>query len=325
MSFAKEILLLEDEEVGQTYVDSLKKYDSTWNVTWVKTISEVKAIKTLDQLHVFIFDQRLSKNELGTEAFKYVHQTNPRIQGVMLSGVALAKDLSEAEKIIHEKIEYVNKEEVLDLPKVVKTAIDKYYAKLPLTEESVIVLKGGCLLKLFAKKPKVTLLSSIVINDNYIFENEWKLDVKIRSGEKVKLRKSQRKLIKRSIVNEDGACIAFDFNLSMNPFVEKAIQSKFSTRKAIKFKEELEEGYSEERIYDLENENKLSEGYIIQVNYEYNQIFTQYRVHVCIDCSLCKEKHYADYYVYEPQNKIIERRVAFREKLPPIITILTSN
>ena len=324
MSVTKEILLLEDEKIGQTYVDLLKNYDTTWNVTWVKSISEVKEFRKIDSLHVFIFDQRLSKNELGTEAFKYVHQINPRIQGVMLSGVALAQDLFEAEKIIHEQIEYVNKEEVLDLPKVVKTAINMYYAKVPLNEGAT-VLKRGVPCKLFARKPIITLLSSYIINDNYIFENEWKLDVKIRSGEEVKLKKTQRKFIKRSIVNEDSACVTFDFNLSLNPFIEKAIRSKFSSRRENKFEIEVEGEYSDERKYNLENENNLSKEHLVQVNYEYNQIFTQYRVHVCIDCSLCQEKHFADYYVYEPQNKIIERRVACRENLPPLITILTSN
>ncbi|MDE6284824.1 MAG: hypothetical protein K2M17_03685, partial [Bacilli bacterium] len=318
------ILLLEDEEIGQTYVDSLIKFDSTWNVTWVKTISEVKALKSLDKLHVFVFDQRLGKNELGTEALKYVHQVNPRIQGIMLSGVALAKDLFEAEKVIREPIEYVNKEEVLDLPKKVKTAIDKYYAKLPLLNEGETVLKRGFSIKLFARKPKVKLLNITVVNNNYIFENEWKLDVKIRSGEKVKQKKFQRKLVKRSIINENSACVSFDLDLSIAPFVKKALQSKFCVSKITNYEEILDESYSEERTYDLNNENKFLKDPLIQVNYEFNQVFTQYKVHVCIECNMCKEKHYADYYVYEPQNKIVERRVAYKEN-SSTTTILTTE
>lgn len=319
MSQIKYILLIEDEDIGQTYVDLLQKHNSFWRVTWVRTISEVKSYESLDRLHVFIFDQRLGPNELGTDAFKYVHENNPRVQGIMLSGVALAKDYDKAQSISNNRVQYVNKEDVLKLPQEVSVAIERYYALLPRIDDN-IRLKKGIPFKLFSKKPIITLLSHYVIEEDYVFENKWKIDVKIRSGENVKLTKTKKRYAKTAIVHELEASLAHDIGIS-NSIVHKALEKQFSLKRTGSMEIGTEIINQDERTYTLPSEQSST----VQVNYEYNEIYTKIRAHVSIQCPMCRGTQYLDYDVYIPQNRILERRVAFNSLLPTQITELSKT
>lgn len=77
----------------------------------------------------------------------------------------------------------------------------------------------------------------------------------------------------------------------------------------------------DERTYTLSSEQNST----VQVNYEYNEIYTKIRAHVSIQCPMCRGTQYLDYDVYIPQNRILERRVAFNSSLPKQITELSKT
>lgn len=322
MNRYKEILLLEDEEVGQTYVDLLQKYNSLWEVTWVKTISEVKSLSYLDQLHVFIFDQRLGPNELGTDAFKFVHEKNPRVQGIMLSGVALAQDYDKARAIANNNMRYLNKEDVLKLPQKVKSSIEQYYASLPKIDDN-IRLRIGFPFKLFSRRPIITLLSHYVIENDFVFEDKWRIDVKIRSGENIKLTETKKRCVKAAIVEELASSFSSEIGVSNNTIIKNALEKQFSIKKSSKVEAEMEVINQDERTYTLLP--KQDSDNVVQVNYEYNDIYTKIRVHVSVTCPVCHGVQYLDYNVFVPQNRIVERRVAYNSSFDVQVTNLSKT
>lgn len=319
MNQYKEILLLEDEDVGQSYADLLSKYNSFWKVTWVKTISEVKSFFNLDKLHIFIFDQRLGPNELGTDAFNFIHEQNPRVQGIMLSGVALAQDYDRARRISQNNIQYLNKEDVLELPQKVNSAIAQYYASLPDIDDN-IKLRIGFPFKVFSRKPRVILLSHYVVENDFVFEDKWRIDVKIRSGENIKLTETKKRCAKVAIVTELEASISDEIGISTNNIIKKALEKQFSFKRSSNIESEIEIVNQDERTYTLPSEQNRD---IVQVNYEYNDIYTKIRAHVSVKCPLCFGVQYLDYDVFIPQNRILERRVVYNSSLETQITELS--
>lgn len=315
MNQTKEILILEDEETGKIYAQLLKKHDTAWKVTWVRTINEVKNYKDLEKLHVFIFDQRLEKNELGTDAFQYIHKKNPRVQGIMLSGMARAQDLMEAQRIVGNTIQYINKENALNLPVEVRAAIERYYSSLPQIDENK-KLNTGLGFNLFSRKPEVILLSYYIIEPNYIFEDEWQVDVKIRSGEKVKRVKTIKNITNTAIIKEVATSL-FSNTEVYSKFIKKGLENRFNLKFNSKTESGVEESNIDERLYELPKKENF-----VQRNYEYTQVFTFCRVHLSVRCPVCHETHYLDYDVYIPQYKILERCVDYysdsKEEIIPL-------
>lgn len=321
MNQTKEILLLEDEDTGKIYAKHLQDFDKSWNVTWARSISDVKKYKDLDNLHVFIFDQRIGVNELGTDAFKYVHEKNPRIQGIMLSGMARAQDLRDAETIVGSTIQYINKTNAINLTKEVKIAIGKYYMSLPKIEEHK-KLKTGFGFRLFSRKPEVILLYYSIIDSNYVFPNEWKVDVKIRSGEKVKRIRTAKNFTRNAIIKDVTTSLSIDSEIN-SKFIKTGLENRFKLKLNSKSITGIEVVNIDERSYELSKKDESNIN-LVQRNYEYNQVFMYCRVHLSIKCSTCKTTHYEDYDVYIPQNKILERCIEYFPDSKKVIPLYTN-
>lgn len=310
MNQSKEILIIEDTNTGANYQELLENYNPNWNVTWVKTIDEMKKLNFLDRLHVFVFDQRLDNSELGTEAFKYVHEINPRVQGIMLSGVALAKDFATAQEIAGKStVHHLVKDDVLQLPYLVSESIANYYTSIQ-KEYDGIDISNKIKFRLFAKKPRIMLLSHYVCEKNFIFDNEWVVDARVRSGEGEKKTESITVASKATIVTEVDSIITSDINLDL-----KSIKGALSSHFGANLKEQHETGfdyeYQKERTYKLPDiPISPDEDHPVEIKYEYNHIFQRIRAHISIDCSVCGIKSFCDFDVFLPVNRLAWRRVA---------------
>ena len=309
MKQTKEILLIEDTDVGATYRDLLVDYNPSWHVTWVKTIDELKKIDFLDRLHVFVFDQRLSNNELGTDAFQYIHGINPRIQGIMLSGVAMAKDLEIAQKIAGKRIHHLVKDDVLQLPELVLEAISAYYTSIKRVSDNVDLTKKFSF-RLFARKPKITLISHYVLDDNFLFDENWKVEARVRSGEDAKKIESITMSTKQTIVAEAISNIHIDSSLDVNQ-LKKVLTTHFEAKMSDELQEAYEYRSQKEHTYKLpEIPSSPTEDHPIEVRYEYNFIYRRVRAHLSIDCYTCGIKNYEDFDVFIPTGRIAWRQVA---------------
>lgn len=309
MKQTKEILLIEDTDVGATYRDLLVDYNLSWHVTWVKTIDELKKIDFLDRLHVFVFDQRLSNNELGTDAFQYIHGINPRIQGIMLSGVAMAKDLEIAQKIAGKRIHHLVKDDVLQLPELVLEAISAYYTSIKHVSDNVDLTKKLSF-RLFARKPKITLISHYVLDDNFLFDESWKVEARVRSGEDAKKIESITMSTKQTIVAEAISNIHIDSSLDVNQ-LKKVLTTHFEAKMSDELQEAYEYRSQKEHTYKLpEIPSSPTEDHPIEVRYEYNFIYRRVRAHLSIDCYTCGIKNYEDFDVFIPTGRIAWRQVA---------------
>lgn len=305
----KEILLIEDTDVGATYRDFLVDYDPSWHVTWVKTIDEIKTIDFLDRLHVFIFDQRLSNNELGTDAFRYVHGINPRIQGIMLSGVAMAKDLEIAQKIAGARIRHLVKDDVLQLPELVTEAISTYYMSIGHVNDNVNLTPKSTF-RFFTRTPKITLVSHYVLDDNFLFDEKWTVEARMRSGEEAKKTESVTISTSQTIVAEAISNIHFDSTFDVN-HLKKVLTTHFESKVADELQKACEYRSLKEHTYKLPDIPRSStEDHPIEVRYEYNFIYRRVRAHLSIECHTCGIKSYEDFDVFIPTGRIVWRQVA---------------
>lgn len=309
MNQTKEILLIEDTDTGMMYQELLSDYNPSWHITWVKAIDEIKALDFVEKLHVFIFDQRLGNNELGTDAFKYVHSVNPKIQGIMLSGVAMAKDLEIAQRIAGSRIRHLVKDDILQLPELVLEAISAYYISVQRENDSVD-LTPKFPFKIFSRKPKVTLVSHYVLDENFLFIKDWKTEIRVRSGEDAKETETVSYATKHTIVTEVSTNMHFDSTYDLTE-IKKVLTAHFEAKLSDEHQDSYEYSCQKEHTYRLPAiPSSPSEDHPIEIRYEYNHIYRHIRAHISIDCYVCGTKNYADFDVYIPTGRIARRQVA---------------
>lgn len=310
MNLVKEILLIEDTDIGIAYKELLSTYNPSWHVTWVKTIAEIKALAFIDRLHVFIFDQRLSNNELGTDAFSYVHSINQRVQGIMLSGVAMAKDLAIAQKTAENShVYHLVKDDVLRLPELVVEAISAYYTSIQRVDDS-IDLSDGIQFRFFSHKPKITLINHCILDNDFVFENEWKVETRVRSGEDATDIESISIIRKCTIVKEVCSSIKVESGFDLKQ-IKNALSSHFESKLSKQYEASYEYKSQKEHTYKLPKiPASPSEDHPIEVRYEYNYVYKHIRAYVSICCFTCGIKSYCDFDVYIPVNRITWRQIA---------------
>lgn len=234
---------------------------------------------------------------------------NPRIQGIMLSGVAMAKDLEIAQKIAGSRIRHLVKDDVLQLPELVLEAISAYYTSVKRVSDNIDLTKKFSF-KLFARKPKITLISHYVLDDNFLFDENWKVETRVRSGEDAKKIETITMSTKQTIVTEAISNIHTDFSLDINQ-LKKILTTHFEAKMSDELQEAYEYRSQKEHTYKLpEIPSSPTEDHPIEVRYEYNFIYRRVRAHLSVDCHTCGITNYEDFDVYVPTGRIVWRQVA---------------
>lgn len=284
----------------------LAQSNPQWNVTWVNSIEKLRSLTYLSQVHVFVFDQRLSNSDLGTEAFKYVLGKNPLTQGVMLSGVALADDLESIRReVAPAHVPFLSKTNIELLPEYVRNAIDGYYLNKKIINrtvvtENIIISKRRWLAK-FSRSPLVTILRYYVVNHEYTFENDWIPKSQVRKGESRKDVKVFKAAISKTIVHETQSKIDAEASVS-DDLVIGALSSYFNR----KFSTEIKEACEYEHTTEI-TQQMPSESGALSITYHDAPAYKFIKVAVSIKCYCCNHTSYDEYDVFIPTRKRKER------------------
>jgi len=306
-----EILVIENTSTGIEYVTLLKEYrQSDWNVKWVYGIAEAIEYAKNNKLHVLVFDQRLNNNELGTTAFKEIIKINPLVQGIMLSGMATADELSEAERFAGGSCFYLNKKNVLELPYKVEEAIIKFYLspRNRVLDNKEIKIKNHLFPLLH--KVKLKLLYHYLIDDFYTLDNAWKVEERGRAG--IKLSRIEEKKLTNKVIVSLKNRVNYDFKTGVNiKAIENSITS-FYENEVLKTEETIEE-YSkkiETEIILPQIPNDIKKDFLAELRYEKTLVYKYYRAHFSLECTLCGNGSFFDFDVFIPTNEIAYRQVS---------------
>ena len=306
-----EILVLENTITGLEYVKLLKEYrQADWNVSWVSNVKEAVEYAKNNRLHILVFDQRLDNNELGTTAFKEIIQTNSLVQGIMLSGMATADELHDAERYAGSCL-YLNKRNVLDLPYIVEEAIIKFYLspRNRTIENKEIKIKRSSFS--FRHRPKLKILYHYLINDFFTFDEKWEVEDRARAG--IDLTKTKTFKFTNQVIVSLKNKVNYDFKTGINmEYIQSSIgtffESEFSSSQKIIEESEIKEERKASLPQIPDDPNKE---FLTELRYETTLIYRHYRAHFSLDCTLCGNMSFFDFDIYIPTGKFANRQVSF--------------
>jgi len=317
-----EILVLENTITGIEYVNLLKEYRRTdWNISWVSNVNEAVEYAKNNKLHILVFDQRLDNNELGTTAFKEIIKNNSLVQGIMLSGMATADELHEAERYAG-SCSYLNKRDVLELPYIVEEAIIKFYLspRNRTTENRDVKIKRYFFP--FPHKVRLKLLYHYLIDDLFTFDDKWITEDRARAG--IDLTTTEAYKFTSKVIVSLKNRVNYDFKTGINmEYIQNSIsaffENEFSTSQETT--EELE--IKEERKASLPKiPDDPKKEFLTELRYEIAPIYIYYRAHFSLDCTLCGNMSFFDFDIYVPTNKLANRQVSiYTDKTKKVIML----
>ena len=305
------ILLLENEDIGNTFITLLEKTIETVSVTWVKSGDKAKEMVKTEIYKVVIFDQRLDNGELGINVMRELQQIDSSLIGVLISAYSMPNDTIKA---MEDKVlcGYVNKEKISDLIPAVLKALQLYQLNKLLLDAPL----KECLGKIYRKHHifhpyKLYLLSRNLIDDNYIFEDQWKELYVVNAGEEQCFKKSMEITNTIKVENE----IKKEINTSVEiEKIKSLVGCSFSSQEISSIKA-MEEQFEKE-VEEFEKTYKMppipqdvSQNYLTTMIFEGNQFFKEYRVVVARECTLCKECTYYCFKVFVPTNRRKLRKI----------------
>lgn len=305
------ILLLENLDIGKNFKAMLEKKIETLSVTWVKSGNEAKEIIKDDVYKVVIFDQRLDNGELGINVMRELQKIDSSLIGVMISAYSMPNDTIKA---IEEKVlcDYVNKEKISELIPAVVKALQLYQQNKLLLDASKKEYLGKINRKNHIFRPyKFYLLDKSIVNDSYIFEDQWKELYIVNAGEEQCAKKLME--ITNTIRVENEIKNEINTNIQIDK-IKSLVGGSFSSQETLSTKATQEQ--FEKEVEEIERTYKMPpipqdvlQNYLTTTIFEGNQIFKEYRIIVMRECTLCKECAYYCFKAYVPTNRRKLRKI----------------
>lgn len=305
------ILLIENENSGKSYAELVKKMIENVEVIWVKTKSQaISEIKSGDY-KVVVYDQRLDNNELGTETMIELKRIDNNLLGIMLSAYATPDDTAQAGKngIL---FDYCNKKLVQNLPQKIMDALRAYDIKKALNVKQDKVYIG----KLFRKHSllhpqKFYIVSKILIDTNYVFEESWENLYMINAGEE----QCQKKSIEISTdvkvsYNKQGEQKNDVSIEKLNKLISCDFQTKINISENSSYEEHSKEVEEIIKTYKMPPiPESVDKDYLTTTILQGGQVYKKYDIEILQECSLCENVSFHHFYVYVPTSRQKLRKI----------------
>lgn len=305
------VVLLEDEDVGKYYIELIKKSIDNIEIYWAKSRSEVIQVIKENEIEVIIYDQRLENNELGTEIMIELKKINPNLVGLMVSAYATPSDTTKATKA-GIMFDYINKRDITELPTKLVGALRYYAIQRELNEKNNKTYIGKVYKKIpFIHPLKIYIIKDKLLNDNYVFDDDWRDLYIINAGEEQFIKKTIdiSKTIK--VVNEYENEISSEFKLEK---IKKLISSSFKSLLSIVQEQTLE--YYEKRVEEIVKNFKMPQipddvnaDYLTTIMLQGAQVYKQHELIIGQECTTCDNWSYYRFCVYLPTNRQRLRKV----------------
>lgn len=305
------ILLIENENSGKSYRELLLKSIENIDVVWVKGRSDAITAFKNNHYKIVVYDQRLDNNELGTDIMLDLKKLDANILGIMLSAYATPQDTTQAGKdgIL---FDYCNKNEVQKLPIKIMEAL-KYY---DISKALNVKQEKSYIGKIYRNKlpfypVKFYIISKILIDSNYVFDNSWEDLYMINAGEEQCQKKSIEISTTIKITNDYNH--SFEGDIS-NQKLERLIDTKFKSYISFSANENYEEHKKivEEVVKNYKMPpipNSVDEDYLTTTILQGGQVYKKFNIEILQECTLCKIPTYHCFTIYVPTNKQRLRKI----------------
>ncbi len=308
-----EVIVVDDNRNAADEYAQFIKLKTRLNTIATDAPDDALNIVKNNPIKVVILDQRMPKMsgiQLADELFKI----DPNIQAIMLSGEAETDEVGEAYN--RGFVEYIHKNQLSVLPQKVLTYYAKYLKELSLRldhHEPIQIYqerKGNFWGEKF--RVKIKIASIILLNEEWIFEDDWRTIMTIRAGEKrreidqIDITKQfiHESSIETKLANELG------IDLEKIPIIKGKIEHAIIQRyKACTFKTQTET-IKLMREYSLPPEpthpNKL---HVVSRQFQRAYIYRMFRCLLIKECDCCNQSSIFPVCIYQLTTKIKTRQI----------------
>lgn len=294
-----EILVVDDDlEAAQNFAEYIKVRLK------IPTIAESdlkEAFHVVQQgtIKVVVLDQKM-KESSGTDLYKKIHQFNPYIKAIMLTGEADRNEVAEAMTMGY--VGYLDKNNIQQLPNTVIVAYTKYQIDLCSNSNDMdpIPIKVWNPLKSFVR---YEICSIKTLNSEYIFEDKWKTVLELEAAEKeveevceltkeviIQKDTTESDKLTVSLPSIDISGIKSEIDVAVTKYLGETHKWNFKKNKKIKNVYRLQDGVEEGKK-------------AIKKVYERNQIYVQYHIMLKMICRFCEKVQLIPFFMYRPVPK----------------------
>jgi len=175
-----EILVVDDDlAAAQTFAELVSAKYGFCTEAYSDLDKVMEVIRT-GTVKVVVLDERMPKMN-GTDLFKKIHQINPNIQAVLLTGEADRSDIIKATKLGYS--DYLEKSNISELPGKVMVAYTQYEAGIVKQSNEEQPLNFINPLKTRFGFYRYTICSVELVDKTFTFEDGWKTQLALASSE----------------------------------------------------------------------------------------------------------------------------------------------
>jgi ActR/RegA family two-component response regulator len=310
---SNKILIVENEESGKVYKEILERALNV-EVFWARNKDEAIHIVENNHIKVALLDQRLEAGELGTEVWKIIRDKQKDIKPIMLTGRAHRDEVGEAIKLGY--VDYIDKlADLVKLPESVIKALESYNSTLL---NSRIDRKFKLLFEFykginFLKKYKVYLISQILLDKDYVFEDKWIEKLSVEAGQTIEHEiefefedrveiehQIQEELVSKYSLKVEVLKNAIEGGLTGTLKQEKRTKVIKSSGEKTKFKESLS-------LPAIPSD--VDQDYLASKSFQINQVYERYQNIIEIVCPECKASEIRSIIFHIPTTKIAKRQI----------------
>lgn len=305
-----EILVVDD------ITDSARDYAELIRVKYklkaISTSNVSEAINFVKQynIKVVVLDQVMPEMK-GTELFAEIKKIKLDIKALILTGEASPDDIGMAMNVGFD--EYLGKENIAQLPEKVLKLYTRYeidLLKKHQGEGKVEIYREKTFIPFLSKK--YFLISIIPLNENHIFNNNWKTKATINVGaEEVwsEVYEWENQIIIEEQIQE---ILESEFKLSkviisdLSSKLNLTINTKYSLETREKITKTVSKKYSLPPI-----PNDLSQKHIVRSTIEVSPVYIEYSVLLETNCPFCKKTQLLSFIAYKQIEKVMTRQTYY--------------
>jgi CheY-like chemotaxis protein len=289
----------------------------------IETRAKVGAIATSDvnkavelvrkyQIKVAVLDQKMPDMQ-GTTLFLKLREVDQNFRAVMLTGEADGPEIGEALTLGYS--DYLHKSKVADLPSVILNELAKFHLTQAQKEAGAKPNLIMCMKNRYILNPTITnvyLISTIVIDEEYVPESEWRTILQLKAGESQKF--TDTISLSQKITLDSGSEQKLVGSLSSGKQLSHLISAKIEAYVLEKYSVGTSRTEKIERIvekdYSLPKEpEKPDANYIVSRTYQRAQVYRKIQAFLRITCSCCGRDELTSVIVMQPTGQIATRHL----------------
>ena len=308
-----EILIVDDDiRVAETF-KNLTEIKTKLSAVATDNPNEALDLIKKHPIRIAVLDQKMPK-KLGTDLFGEIKKIDPFVKGILVSGEASIQELADAWKKFGFS-DYLHKTNINQLSNIIlyhyaqyEVDIAKKAANYPIRE--LDRKRNG----IFGNVITISVASTEIVDDEFIFDNTWKTIKQLNVGEQVK--EVDKIEITNRFIHESEQNESITAKISSDILTDPIIKAELQSVIASRFKDHLfsENKTTQEvaRNYQLPDEpSDSSIKYIASRHYQRAPVYKAIRCLLIKSCGCCDAQQPIVTMVYQLTSKVATQQINY--------------